>query len=307
MIKLKKDLINKVVFLGEINSINLEIICNSFEQLKNKVNYYIVGSKYKIEKYLKRINNNNIQINYIKDPINFNLKKNFLNIFDVSYSKSDFDELNIQIRLCNYICNLTGYDLVTMPIDKSVFKKKINFIGITEYLGKLNKVGTFMLMKGENFSIIPITTHVSIDKLGEKINTYSINKFFKKFIPFYNHIINRYSLEKLKFICVNPHCGEEGFLSNRDLNIKNLLADLPIKINGPYPSDSAFMKDTKNCLFFSTYHDQALIPFKLLNKFSCNITIGLKYRRLSPAHGPATDILFQNRSNNLSYIECMTI
>ena len=39
-------------------------------------------------------------------------------------------------------------------IDKSIFKK-LKFIGITEYLGQLNKCETIMLMYGENFSVIP--------------------------------------------------------------------------------------------------------------------------------------------------------
>ena len=50
----------------------------------------------------------------------------------------------------------------------------------------------------------------------------------------------------------------------------------------------------KILLFISTYHDQALIPFKILNKKSINITLGLNYRRLSPAHGTAKDIKNKN-------------
>ena len=39
-----------------------------------------------------------------------------------------------------------------MPINKSVFKKEMNFVGMTEYLGKLNKNSTLMLMYGDKFS-----------------------------------------------------------------------------------------------------------------------------------------------------------
>ena len=53
------------------------------------------------------------------------------------------------------------------------------------------------------------------------------------------------------------------------------------------------------------YHDQALIPFKIINKKSVNLTIGLEYRRFSPTHGTATDIKFKNLADNTSYIECM--
>ena len=53
------------------------------------------------------------------------------------------------------------------------------------------------------------------------------------------------------------------------------------------------------------YHDQALIPFKILNQKGINMTLGLEYRRLSPAHGIANDIKFKNIANISSYLECM--
>jgi 4-hydroxy-L-threonine phosphate dehydrogenase PdxA len=78
-------------------------------------------------------------------------------------------------------------------------------------------------------------------------------------------------------------------------------------IKGPFSADSSFYKFKKNTLFISTYHDQVLIPFKALNKKMINITLGLKYRRLSPAHGIAKDIKFKNKANIISFIECMKI
>ena len=57
-----------------------------------------------------------------------------------------------------------------MPINKSIFKKKIKFIGMTEYLGKLNKKFTIMLMHGDKFSIIPMTTHINLKNVHKYIN-----------------------------------------------------------------------------------------------------------------------------------------
>ena len=61
----------------------------------------------------------------------------------------------------------------------------------------------------------------------------------------------------------------------------------------------------KNTLFITSYHDQGLIPFKSLNKFGINFTLGLKYRRLSPAHGTAYNKKFKNEADTSSYISCM--
>ena len=46
------------------------------------------------------------------------------------------------------------------------------------------------------------------------------------------------------------------------------------------------------------YHDQVLAPFKALYGYDAiNITLGLKYLRLSPDHGTAQDIIGLNKGN----------
>ena len=51
------------------------------------------------------------------------------------------------------------------------------------------------------------------------------------------------------------------------------------------------------------YHDQGLIPIKLLQRDDCvNTTIGLDILRTSPAHGTAFDIAGKNIANPHSMI-----
>ncbi len=302
-LKIKK----KYIFLGEIDSINIELIIKSFNFLKSKVNYILICNKEDLIKsiFFKR---SNLKINEILNPLNFNnYKKDKLNIFNIE-DISDKKHINLlnQIKISNHIANSTKYDLVTMPINKFVFKKKIKFIGMTEYLGNLNQSPTLMLMYGEKFSIIPMTTHINLKNISKYINSKIINNFLKIIL---NNIKNpKYLLnfKNIKFLCYNPHCGEEGTLGDEDIFIKKTIKKYRI-IDGPYSGDSAFMKIKKNTLFLSTYHDQALIPFKILNKKSINMTLGLKYRRLSPAHGTAKEIKGKNLADNKSYLACLLI
>jgi len=76
-------------------------------------------------------------------------------------------------------------------------------------------------------------------------------------------------------------------------------------IKGIFSADSIFINYKISTLFISTYHDQALIPFKILNKKSLNLTLGLNYRRLSPAHGVARDIKKKYIADNTSYLKCL--
>ena len=54
------------------------------------------------------------------------------------------------------------------------------------------------------------------------------------------------------------------------------------------------------------YHDQVLAPFKSMFKFDAiNITLGLKYLRVSPDHGTATNLILKKKANHTSLIQCI--
>ena len=56
------------------------------------------------------------------------------------------------------------------------------------------------------------------------------------------------------------------------------------------------------------YHDQGLIPIKLLERENCvNTTIGLNVLRTSPAHGTAFDIAGKNLANESSMIKAIEL
>ncbi len=294
----------KYVFLGDTNSINIEIIIKSHSFLKGKIKFIIICNKIEVINYLKKIKSN-LGINEILDPINFhNYKINHLNLFNVEnkYPKKYKNLLN-QLHISNQLSNSTGYDLITMPIDKSVFKKYIDFIGITEYLGKINKKNTFMLMQGESFSVIPLTTHINLKDIHKNLLEKNIKKKLKNILETLDK--SKLSYNYIKFLCYNPHCGEESTIGREDTLISNLINKNFKRIVGPFPADSAFTYIKKKTLFISTYHDQALVPFKILNKKGINLTLGLNYKRLSPAHGTAKDIKYKNMSNNSSFLKCM--
>ena len=115
----------KYIFLGEIDSINIELIVKSFNFLRNKVNYILICNKKDLTNSML-FKKSNIKLNEILDPLNFiNYKKNKLNIFNIEdISKKKHINLLNQIDISNKIANSTEFDLITMPINKFVFKKK---------------------------------------------------------------------------------------------------------------------------------------------------------------------------------------
>ena len=295
----------KFVFLGDLDSINLELIHNSHNYLKNKVKYILLGNIKDASKYLSKINSN-LEINEIYNPLNFeNYKKDNLNFFNIeNIHKEKHQTLLNQLSIVNHLSNSSQIDLVTLPINKSVFKKKIEFTGMTEYLAKINKRNTIMLMHGEKFSVIPLTTHINLKDVRKHLNKKYLNLKLTLINKQIQRKIYELNFKSIKFLCYNPHCSEENTIGNEDRKISKIIKKFK-NIYGPLSADSAFNKIQNNLLFISMYHDQALIPFKILNKKGINLTLGLNYRRLSPAHGTARDIKYKNISNPSSYIACM--
>ena len=292
--------------MGDTDSINIELIDKSHNSLKNKVKYILLCNTQDLSKYLKKLGSK-LSINEINNPLNFeNYNKNYLNCFNIEdISKEKYKNLINQINISNYLAKSSKIDLVTLPINKSLFKKKIKFIGMTEYLAKINKTKTFMIMLGEKFSIIPLTTHINLKDINKFLDRKFLDLNLKEILKQIKNKIYSLNFKSIKLLCYNPHCGEEGTIGNEDIILSELISNFK-KVSGPYPADSSF-NDLKsnNSLFISMYHDQALIPFKILNKRGINLTIGLKYKRLSPAHGTACDIKFKKKANNSSYLACM--
>ena len=296
----------KFVFIGDIDSINIELIYKAHKILKNKVQYILIGNIKDLSKYLNKLQSK-LNINEIYDPFNFDhYNPSSLNIYNIeNVSKKKYQNLINQINIANYISNCTKIDLVTLPINKSIFKKEIEFTGMTEYLAKINKTNTFMLMFGEKFSVIPLTTHINLNDVKKYLNRNYLIRFFNEIIRQTQRKFYELNIKSIKMLCFNPHCSENNTIGLEDKIITQSISNFK-KISGPYSADSAFKNlVNRNTLFISMYHDQALIPFKLLNQKGINLTMGLKYRRLSPVHGTANDIKFMNKADISSYLSCM--
>jgi len=72
-------------------------------------------------------------------------------------------------------------------------------------------------------------------------------------------------------------------------------------------ADTIFINQYKKYdVIVGMFHDQVLTPFKTIYKFNAiNITLGLKYLRVSPDHGVAKDLIKKNKANPTSLLNCI--
>ncbi len=103
---------------------------------------------------------------------------------------------------------------------------------------------------------------------------------------------------------LNPHAGENGQFGDEEERIivpaMNMARSHGMDVRGPFPADTVFVKAAQGQydLVVAMYHDQGLIPVKLLDfSHSVNLTLGLPIVRTSVDHGTAFDIVGKNRAD----------
>ena len=189
--------------------------------------------------------------------------------------------------------------LVTAPLSKEAVKMiRPKFCGQTEYLAKYFKVkNPVMIMVSKKLKVVLLSRHISLREVSGSLKEKNI---IDSLSLVYQSLKKQFKIRnpKITFSSLNPHAGVDTFLEKEERVIAKAIKKFKKPIQGPYPADSLFIAENikkYDCLICS-YHDQAMIPFKLLSlKEGVNLTLGLPIIRTSPAHGTAYDLMRTSR------------
>ncbi len=308
-----------LIVSGDPNSINSELIFKAWKKL-NKVEkkkiYLISNSNLLKKQFLKLKYSLKIEnVNNILERENssnlkvLNIKLKFKNPFKVNRIEASNFVINSLNYAHKYCSENQGVTMINCPISKKLLKK--NKIGVTEFLAakcNLKRDTEVMLISNKKLSVSPLTTHIDINEVSKKINFSLITKKIKT--------INLWLKKRLKrkprigVLGLNPHNAELRKNSKEKKTIIPAifkLKSIGINVKGPLTADTIFMGEHKNYdVIVGMYHDQVLSPFKSLYKFDAiNITLGLKYLRVSPDHGTAINLIGRNKANPTSLIKCI--
>ncbi len=195
--------------------------------------------------------------------------------------------------------------LVTAPISKEAWRLAgIKFPGHTEMLAKRTKTKNFgMMFVAPQMKVILATVH---EPLFSIVNHFTIGRVFNPIDLADKALREMFGIAEPRIaVCgLNPHAGEGGLFGDEEKRIIApailMAAENGINVTGPYPADTLFRRAIGgefDCVV-AMYHDQALIPIKLLAwDDAVNLTVGLPIIRTSPGHGTAFDIAGKNRAN----------
>ena len=302
------------IVAGEPNSINSEIIAKAW---KRKKNIFVIGNYSLLKNQIFKLG---IKIQLVKiNKLTEFKKQNKLFILNVPLEFSSKHNIDPS-RVRNYIfksfeiahnlaLNKKIIGIINAPIDKKIFKGQ--YLGVTEYLSKKNKSRNkeVMFLYNKKLSVVPLTTHIEIKDVAKKITFNLIKTKITTLNKSYFKLFKK--KPKIAILGLNPHNSENKKNSIENKTIRpavKKLRKLNINIKGPFPADTAFNK--KKLIAYDVlvgmYHDQVLGPFKALYGYDAiNITLGLRYLRLSPDHGTAQDIVGLNKANPQSLISAI--
>lgn len=207
--------------------------------------------------------------------------------------------------------------LVTGPISKEYVKKcGFRWPGHTEFLADaFGKKRVEMVFVSERVKVALLTRHLS---LKNAIGALSRKGIFDCGSLIFGLLKDNFNIIKPRIaVCgINPHAGEAGLFGKEEETIirpgiKKLNQRYGGCFFGPYPADTVFCNVSRGepfDLVIAMYHDQGLIPFKLLNFDSgVNVTAGLPVIRTSPVHGTAFDIAGKHKANPGSMISALRL
>ena len=202
--------------------------------------------------------------------------------------------------------------LVTAPINKFWMQRAgHDYDGHTGYLSELTGHKATMMLAGRELRVVLATTHIAHRDVARRLTSQAIVDAARSTVA---HLKQYHGLKKprLAVAALNPHAGEGGLFGDEEARIivpaLRQLKRSKLAIEGPLPADTLFATartgyyDAVVCM----YHDQALIPLKLLEfGRSVNVSMGLPLIRTSPDHGTAYDLAGTGEAKPESMIEAI--
>lgn len=218
-----------------------------------------------------------------------------------------------------------GRAIVTAPIHKEALSAAgVPYPGHTEMLQALaapeggEPPPVRMMLANEELRVVLVTIHMALRRALEVLDFEGVLSTIR--IAHHAAAAWGQAAPRIAVAGLNPHAGEGGLFGDEEQRLItpaiNVARQGGINVRGPFPADTVFAQavshqpGTRNPelgtsspgtssprfdLVVAMYHDQGLIPIKLLDRDEAvNVTMGLPIVRTSPDHGTAFDIAGRN-------------
>jgi len=207
----------------------------------------------------------------------------------------------------------TADAVVTGPVSKEGLQAiGFPYPGQTEFFcDRLGATDVTMCLTGDHLTVALVTIHIPLAEVAGALTQPAIVQSGRHLAEYMRQRLRRPA--RIAVCGLNPHAGENGAFGREEIEIiAPAIAQLQAlgigAFSGPHVPDAIFRDaargdyDAVLCM----YHDQGLIPLKLLDfDNAVNITLGLPRPRLSPDHGTAFAIAGKNIAHHSSLLRAL--
>lgn len=207
--------------------------------------------------------------------------------------------------------------VVTAPIHKEALAAAgVDHPGHTEFLQALaahhlglpiEQLPVRMMLSCPGLRTVLVSIHVSLRDALAAVTSEQILQTLQITVAHFRRI--GMPLARIAVAGLNPHAGEGGLFGREEIDI---IAPAVMQarasgmnVTGPHAPDTVFMRARQGefDVVLAMYHDQGLIPVKLLGlEDGVNTTLGLPFVRTSPDHGTAFDLAGTGRASPASLL-----
>jgi 4-hydroxythreonine-4-phosphate dehydrogenase len=204
--------------------------------------------------------------------------------------------------------------VVTAPICKTTARAAhFEFVGHTDFLAaRLGASRVAMMFVGSRLKVVLATAHVPLAMVPQ---TLTIDAVASAALMGVEALRRDFGVARPRVgvLGLNPHAGEGGLFGSEDAAViapaiemcRRQLSGEAVLV-GPLVPDVAFRQELD--LFVAMYHDQGLIPIKLVDfETAVHLTLGLRIVRTSPDHGVAYDIAGRGVARATSFSAALSL
>lgn len=310
---------NIVFSIGDFNGIGPEILVKTLAQaMEDSETQFTVVSPSNVIEQAMALTGVNFEYSVYKSvsELQSNVRVSLIDLNDVAITPGVATEQSGRI---SYQSLLIAKDLleqkksdalVTMPLTKYGLQLAgSKHSAHTELIASWENGKPMMMFVAKEMMATLATIHIPLSKVSSSI---SKELLFGKLELIRKILQTDFGITepKVGVLGLNPHAGENGLIGSEE---KEFIADVVASIPGaagPFPADGFFAakKHLEYDLVFGMYHDQVLIPFKLLyGERGVNYTAGLSIVRTSPDHGTAFDIAWKGIATHSSAFDALQL
>ena len=304
---------NVVITMGDPSGIGPEVTLKALAspEISGLANFLVIGDRFVIDRTRRRLR---IKFN---TPL-LDLKNVPQANFAYGESRPAFGMAAMQYldKAVELLGSGEADCLVTAPVNKSSIRAAgfSGFQGHTEYLAAKTASKEYaMMFVGERLKVTLVTRHIALKDVSRSLSTASI---YRAIYLTHKYLKEYFGIRRpaIAVAGLNPHAGEKGAFGREESRVIVPAVKRASKalggVSGPFPPDAIFHSALtgKFDAAIALYHDQGLIPFKLLY-FSngVNLTLGLPFIRTSPDHGTAFEIAGKGAADPSSMIEAVKL